>query len=285
MVEADTNDPDLGQRVLEKIHKDLCIDEPWTTRGDRWFSWIGHRLAQRVSAYKPSDDDGIVLSRIEATCVVVADIAAEPSDVVRVLPRINRHAVGSAYTYWPDTHSISADAVAYVHDQTLEWRTNQLGALAILQLWLCETEAAWLAEKTGGRIAVREHPTSGRRLEPDEMLNVLDTQFAADGRKQSLFADKFEMENIAEITRQSTSAASLGGDAGGVTIEVPFGDYTSLIQLNTQEPHRRLGNGLTALLRLPLTVTPDEADLLASMVNAREAAGESKATHYGCRGD
>ena len=44
--------PDVGLKALETIHKLLCIDEPWTIRGERDFSWIGHRLTQNVRASK-----------------------------------------------------------------------------------------------------------------------------------------------------------------------------------------------------------------------------------------
>ena len=32
---------DLGQTLIERVHRKLQIDEHWTTRSDRSFSWIG----------------------------------------------------------------------------------------------------------------------------------------------------------------------------------------------------------------------------------------------------
>ena len=89
---------DVGLAALEKIHKQLLIDEPWTVRGDREFSWIGHRLRQNVRASKQFDDDGISLSRLAASCVVVEGVTKPDRDVLRILSWVNRHAVGSVYT-------------------------------------------------------------------------------------------------------------------------------------------------------------------------------------------
>ena len=75
--------PDVGLTALETIHKLLLIDEPWTIRGERDFSWIGHRLTQNVSASKQFDGDGITLSRLSATCIVVEDVSAPQEEVLQ----------------------------------------------------------------------------------------------------------------------------------------------------------------------------------------------------------
>ena len=94
---------------------------------------------------------------------MVEDVSEPQEEVLQTLSRINRHAVGSAYTYWHSTRSISSNAVVYVHDETLEFRSKQFSSFVILQLCLAETEVDWLAGKTGGTVVIRDHPTSGRR--------------------------------------------------------------------------------------------------------------------------
>ena len=37
---------DVGELALEEIHKRLLIDEAWTWRRPRGFTWIAHRLIQ-----------------------------------------------------------------------------------------------------------------------------------------------------------------------------------------------------------------------------------------------
>lgn len=50
---------DVGELALEEIHKLLLIDEAWTWRRPRGFSWIAHRLEHRRKSglRKPWDRD------------------------------------------------------------------------------------------------------------------------------------------------------------------------------------------------------------------------------------
>lgn len=272
---------DVGLATLTDIHKQLLIDEPWTIRGDREFAWIGHRLQQTVRASDLFTDEDLSLSRITSSCVVIEDVSAPEQQVLSAMNQLNRHAVGSAYTYWPSRRKILTTAVAYVHEETLEWRSRQFGAFVISQLCLAETEADWLAEKVMGTVAARRHPTGGVRAEADDMLGVIEDVFAADGHQPSRYADEFEMDAIAESTRRSTKAASLGADANGLSIEVSFGQGTSLTSIRANEPHRRLGQGLTVRLNLPMVVEDEEANRLVALLNLHESLGSSEATHVG----
>lgn len=272
---------DVGLAALDRIYRELQIDEPWTVRADREFSWIGHRLQQTVRASRLFDDQDLSLSRLAASVLVVEDVSEPETVVLSVLNAANRHAVGNAYTFVPTARTIVATAVAYVHEETLQWRAQQFGALAILQLCLAESETTWLAVKTGGRVAVAAHPSSGARKEPDDMLNVLDGVFAPSGWQVSRFADKFELEAIAEMTRHSSNAASLGADETGLSLEVSYGEGTSLTILKTDEPHRRLGQGLTVRMSLPNIVAPDDGDRIASVLNSHEAIGSANTSHHG----
>ena len=272
---------DVGLSALAKIYGHLLIDEQWAFWDQREFSWIGHRLQQTVQASLQFADGDLTLSRLAANCNVVDDVSEPPGSVLRTLSRMNRHAVGSAYNYWPPTRTIWSNLVAYVHDDTLEWRSKQFSAFVNLQLCLAETEADWLAAKTGGNAGTREHPMSGRRAVADDILNVPDSFFAESGQEPSRFSDKFEMETIAEVFERSTNAASLGGSADGVAFEVSFADQTSLIMLKTGEPHRRLGSGLTVRLHLPIEADPEDADRIAAALNTQEASGAANATHFG----
>ncbi len=47
---------DIGLRVIGNIHRQLLIDEEWTTRKPRSFSWIGSRLEQTCHATELFED-------------------------------------------------------------------------------------------------------------------------------------------------------------------------------------------------------------------------------------
>jgi hypothetical protein len=272
---------DIGTNALEKLFSDFLIDDEWSTREERAFSWIGHRLKQTVTAGKLFDDDGILLSRLTASTVIAREVKASEEDVFRHLARLNRHAIGSAYSYDPGEREISSTAIAYVHDETAAWRPQQFGVFTISQLCIAEGEADYIANKCDGSLAVEAHPTNGFRGVRDDMLSVLDATFARDGSGPSRYRDKFEFEAIAEMTKQTDKLASLGGSESGVAIEIPFGNFTSLAFVATDEPHRRAGSGLVVRLHLPTDATPDEADRISAVLNRAEHSGYSAATHYG----
>lgn len=272
---------DVGLEALQKIHKELLIDEQWTERGERVFAWVGHRLKQRVRASKVFEDGGAVLSRLSAETAVVEGVTAAEEEVLRVLARLNRHALGNAYSYLPAESTIVATAGAYVHADTLGWRIPQFAGYVIAQLAMAETEADYLADQAGGEVALKAHETHGMRDSVDDMLNVLEDVFAADGRAKSRFENAFEFETIADIARGTPRVATLGGSATGIALEVAFGQETSLAVLQTDVPHRRIGHGLAVTLRLPINVTREEADRIAGFLNRKEAIGDVDTLHYG----
>ena len=272
---------DVGLQSLELIHKANLIDEEWTERGAREFSWIAHRLKQAVKASRPFDDDGITLTRLSAQTTVVEDVSAEPEVVLAVLSHLNRHAIGNCYSYDANRDSIVASTVSHVHADTVNWRVPQVASYAIAQLCFAETDADYLASETGGQVAVRAHNSAGARHEPDDMLNVLEDVFAIEGRQPSRFENLFEFETIADISRGTPRVATLGADRTGLALEVAFADYTSLAMLRTNAPHRRIGKGLLADVRLPSKVTVEDAHRIADFLNRRESTGDALSTHYG----
>src|SRR5438034_671528 len=49
-----SRNPDLGLEVLDFVSMSMQIDDSWSVRTARGFTWWGHRLAQRVSAARKS---------------------------------------------------------------------------------------------------------------------------------------------------------------------------------------------------------------------------------------
>lgn len=271
---------DAGLECLGVMHARPMIDEPWTERRPRGFSWIGHRLKQAVDASPMYDSKGVMVSKITFQTPVVRDVQASRADVHRILAKLNRHAIASAYVYFEEQRSIVSTGLAYVHEGTLDWRPAQLASFATIQLCIAESEADYLAEVTKGRVALDAHAISGVRKEPDEILGALDSLFAVHGRQPSRFANKFEFDAMVDVARQA-NAATLGATGDGVCFEFPYADYTSLLRLSVNIPHRRAGSGLLVELFLPTHLRQEKAVEIAALLNRREAEGESVAGFCG----
>ena len=50
---------DLGNQIVENIYHDLQIDPKWSVKGERGFTWWGHRLAQKIWADPPLKDPSL----------------------------------------------------------------------------------------------------------------------------------------------------------------------------------------------------------------------------------
>lgn len=55
---------DVGLDAVEYLFKALQVDEEWSIRRPRGFTWWSYRLAQHIDATEPWQDDEFQLSRI-----------------------------------------------------------------------------------------------------------------------------------------------------------------------------------------------------------------------------
>lgn len=261
---------DLGQSLIEQVHRKLQVDEQWTTRKDRSFSWIGHRLEQTVSTPRPIQDGEFIMFKLCAETVVVDSVSASDSAVDRILSDLNRHSFGNCYSFNPSNRRIYATTSAWVHQDTADWRSNIFGTYAIGQLCFAEAEADFLADKCAGKVALRAHAVSGHRVQPDDMLNVADDVIATKGQEPSLYGNAFEFEAVADAAKSSERVATLGSSAEGIALESSFDDYTAISILSSTYKHRLLGAGLSVRLQLPTSITPEDGHRIAGMLNRRE---------------
>jgi hypothetical protein len=106
----------------------------------------------------------------------------------------------------------------------------------------------------------------------DELLGSETTLFGPAGDAQSRWIGTGEFEDIAQ--RWGTSDIAFGfGDPNTLTLETPFGTHLATLQLITDRPHPRLGNGLLAVLRLPWLMQDDQAVSQTNELNLLEAQG------------
>lgn len=264
---------DAGVEALAVIHRKLLIDEEWTQRRERGFTWWAHRLPQHIDAARPIDDYGIVVARITSRIPILRGVTADPDLVEKVLSGWNFISDSCCYVYDPETRRIDSVQSGIVHEQTLGWRAELLASYFVIQLCHAEEDAPALRRALGGRLATSRHPTRGRRKEEDDMLNVVCSVFRPRGAGKNEFADRFEFDAICEQVNR-INAASFGGSDTGVAIEVPFGDNTALITLNAGEENPRIGAGLGVFLQLPIFASFEECLRLAAWLNRKEAAGE-----------
>jgi hypothetical protein len=230
----------------------MSIDEAWTVREPRAFSWIADRLMQRVAASPAVESADFKVSRLVSSTVVVERILESNDRAEAALASINAVAVGGAFVFSPADRSVRMMLAHGVHEETLEYRTREFASNQIIGLIQAEGVADALAEGLSGTVANRAHPRAGPRSIPDDMLNVVRGFYSPHGTEPSRFASDSEMQNIFEHVENSLDF-SAGGSEAGIAIEVAFGEgLTTLVELVTNRPHPQLGNGLGVFVNLPL---------------------------------
>lgn len=270
----------VATRTLSVIHETLQIDEEWTSRRDRGFTWWAHRFAHHIDAGRPLDDGGVVLTRITSRIPVLREVRAPDEKVEAVLARLN--SLADSYCYVFDTKNRAVDSVQshLVHEQVLDWRPRLLASQFLIQLIHVEEQARDLAKSLKARLATSSHPLRSRRWKQDDMLGVVRDVILPRSSGVNRFVDKFEFETIFEETHRA-NAASFGATRTGLCIELPFGTGTALLTLDALGTHPLIGQGLGVFIRLPIAADFAGCARLAAWLNRKEAAGELLAPGIG----
>lgn len=274
---------DPGLIAVQRLFDGLKVDDEWSVRGERGFTWWGHRLAQHVTASPLVDPgDGSSGSVVRVWTDVVTDVP-EGIDPNPVLTEMNRHTTLSAFVWDPGRRTVSACAAFTVFDDTVEMWSVVLVVAAMLQATAAHSSARALATTLDAWPAVSHHPVSGRRPEPDGMLHVPAGLAGSIGQEASRFRGDL-MDALASF---DFPWALADGDSEGFVAEVPFVSDkttldaafdrrppgTALVRVVTNEPHPVIGSGALLTLAVPLALKGDRAASAANELNRLAAAG------------
>ena len=144
-------------------------------------------------------------------------------------------------------------------------------------------------ESRGGEPSASVHPSSSKRPEPDDMLNM-GALVMQGGEDPSPFVEA-DFTRVLEMESQPWLMATSGG--AGLTAELAFGNGvpahmrtsdkheplgTALFKATAEQEHPDFGSGCLSLLHLPVTLEPDAAANFANDLNASESQ-DSSASH------
>ena len=258
--------------VLDDIYAKLRIDEEWSVREERCFTWWGHRLAQRVSVEKPRLFANQPITKLNIETDLWRDVP-RTEKTAALVKMLNYTATLSAFVWDQQRGTIRLHASLYLDAENVE-------TVTYLALNVTAMQAADAYIKIDGLCSLLKatpdeslHPTSGRRHEPDDMLNVIEQVYAPLGKGPSRFSE-IDFESLAKTEAVPWVLATAGLD--GLTAEFPFFGSepafltlegparTALFQVNTDAPHPQLGNGVLLRLTLPVDADPVTLNLAES---------------------
>jgi hypothetical protein len=281
---------DPGVDEIHDLFEALQIDEQWCVREPRGFTWWAHRLAQRIWADEAADDDGYPVWIVRAQTDLLSDVTDDGSIAGKV-GALNALASMSALVWHPEQRTITLNCAAYLHEGDAPWLQRSLMMAVALQVAEAHHHADAYAELLGATVNESQHPQSGARVEPDDMLNVIADSPARDDASPYTTRD---FEVAANMFVEMGLLASHG--KASLAVEVPFtGDepaaarisrgvtgppQTALIQAYGDVEHPQLGSGLFVVMRLPITLEPPRAARVAADLNLQEALTAFTHAHF-----
>lgn len=265
---------DAGLALVDHLYLKMRIDDEWSVRDSRGFTWWAGPLAQRIWADRPINDLGMTVGRVHARTEMLEGLA---SDKEAVIAGVARFATMSGPLIG-EGHLLSG-ASLFVHDQTVDFWKTPFTLAALIQVASAYIDVEGVADLTSSRPAVSSHPTSGSRDNWDEMLEVISKVIAPLGAKESSFIGDGFNECERHFGRQLSVLTN--ADQTGLTAEFPFVGSTALFRMITDVPNPRLGNGLMCILTLPSPYPSDELAGLALQLNRSECSEVTRAQFLG----
>ncbi|MEO6323981.1 MAG: hypothetical protein ABIT01_04140 [Thermoanaerobaculia bacterium] len=250
---------DPGPELVDRLFGALMVDEAWSERTPRGFTWWPHEFAQHIRVGQPIEDDGVVGCRVHVETDALAGLpaggAAELDDTLVSLMRFPPMA-----GFCRGEGRVRLWSGVFIEGERAPFLVARLAVAAVLQATYAELGAEGLVEATRLSADRSAHPRSGRRVEPDEMLRLAGARIVPEGDAPSRWDDGEECVAIArELGERGARALA---EPRGLNARFPFrkpsgtedafsAAGSSLLQVRNDVGHPELGNGVFVRLFLP----------------------------------
>lgn len=252
---------DAGLRAIDDIYQYLQIEDKWSLPEHRGFSWWGGNLRQHVWADEPVKRDGEEVVRLHARTDLFREIKPSRNTTDLLAFLMSFSALSGLIRNPLDPSRIQLASSVFACEDNRSWVLSLFKSVVAIQ-----TAAAHiLAAQVPGLFDVKAdnscHMKSGFRNSYDSTLDAIRVGVAPDGEMPSKYAGPAMTRLLSDFRQMQTVPAY--GDESGIEVEYPFLAHASLVELRTEDPHPRMGNGLMATLKLPEEETDPAMSALA----------------------
>ena len=255
---------DFGLAMIERARASMAIDEEWSVREARGFTWWGAWIRQRIWAGEAVRSEGETLWHVRARTPAYTNQPDEPATYAFV-NTMNQAPETSACVYDPDDGTISARCGVFTYDAVAPWLETHFLSAAALQVSIAFLQAPAVAD--GRPLDAEAHPVAGSRRDPDDMLNV------AEAMPQQ--PSPFTATSLRRATRTLAAEgvdASFDAEAGVLLVRLPLPAEAEAAWALLSTEHPLLGPGAWTRLSLVRTTGPLRAAWQANALNLAEAA-------------
>jgi hypothetical protein len=149
---------DAGVGVLRDVFDALQIDDEWSEWTDRGFMWWAHRLAQRVWASAPVEQDGLPIVRVNAETDLFEVSAADWGQVAPTFEAASTFASTSGYVWRDGVVRLRCGMI--VHDEIQPFASSVMKIAVLDQVTLAEQLMSTVDQLTPPRsAAIAKSPT------------------------------------------------------------------------------------------------------------------------------
>ena len=269
---------DFGPELLNWANVSLRPDPAWVIREERAITRWAWRFRQRIDVAPPLDDGGIPTTRVTAVTPLVTGVE-DQERALALVAAANRVASLSAVVLEPATGTVALACAAWVRQANKPWLLPLLGEAIALQLAVPESsDPEAFAAGFGGAADMAPHPVSGPRTDPDPALEVV-----AAAQEAGLAVSRITTRDY-RVSVGDLAGLGIPARADGAHLELGADTFNlggpARIVLESAT-HPGFGNGVLALLRVPVTGGPGEADRLANDLNRLELADRVGGSTFG----
>ena len=271
-----------GEQTIDWLYREqLQVDDEWSIRTPTGFTWWADQNAQTIEILGeeagPDGQSGYLVS-VRTDLLTDLDLSGDALEQLNDGPM--RFAALAAPVYDRDARTLSLYSLARVHDENAECMSMVLGSAAVLQIGEARLLGPALAEALGAHAALGGHPQQGLRLTPDEMIYAV-TVFLEEGKAACQWPEAEFTETVNQFMMQPPSVGA-SSDGQQFVVEFPFGDRSSLCQVNGTQAHPLYGNGLFVLQRFPFAAESAAAGVeLALTLNGAEFTQNTTGYSFG----
>jgi hypothetical protein len=168
---------------------------------------------------------------------------------------------------------------AYVDKAIAGWLPSFLAQMAIMQPINAEIRSTTAFEMFGG--GVPAFAGGSKKASISEILNLGETVFVPEGKKENKWSGSDEFEQFAEKHAKNDFCFGLG-DKEGMTLETPFGADSAIIRFQTDQQHPQLGNGLLITTQIRSSQRFEDVCVEAASLNYFESRFWTDFPQLGC---
>lgn len=259
-----------GEAIVCEAHDTLRINDTYMVATETGFTYWACDLATRVgtdmgvfrgsqSVYKVTAETDLIKGR------------GHLKELALALETAMDDCTFSGPVYDGENDTFRLYTAVYATGDDVGWLKRTFAAAVATQISEAHNMARLFQSQFRASPATSGHPTAGLRTHADEMLTHAEGLFHPSGDHPSKWVGDPAWEQAGWVMeREARKFESDGKTRLDAAFEWPCGEGETTLEVCTDKPHKRLGNGLSATLTVPMRLSTQAIGHLVLDLNSFE---------------